>query len=132
MMLSATKKKYLLAIYELCKDNGEVRSKDIAENLDVKRSTVSKILKELSENGLINKESYSSVHLTNYGIKISNKLFTEYLLLYHYYMNEYNMSNEIARQEAITSVCEFSELGIEIITDYIIKNNVKKQNSVQY
>ena len=54
-MLSATKKRYLFAIYELGQNGKAVRCKDVASSLKIKPPSVSKMLNALSEDGLIEK-----------------------------------------------------------------------------
>ena len=55
-MLSAAKKRYLFAIYELGQTGKPIRSKDIASSLKLKPPSVSKMLNALSEDDLIEKE----------------------------------------------------------------------------
>ena len=74
-MISSSKKRYLFAIYELASDGKEVRCKDIAVSLKVKRPSVSKMLHFLAEDGLIDKEHYGTVHFTDLGICFGNQLF---------------------------------------------------------
>lgn len=129
-MLESTIKKYLITVYELSLRNNKVCSKNIAESLNVEKSTVSKILKLLSSAELIDKENYSNVNLTKNGMNLANKYFTQYQLLYCYYMNKYNMSEDIAKHDAIVSICKFSDRGIEAIINYILNNNTVKQNNI--
>lgn len=121
-MLSSTKKRYMLAIYQLGSDGREVRSKDIANAINVKRPTVSKILKTLADDNLIEKEDYSTILFTENGTRIANKIFTQYLLFYHYYINELNMESETAKYNAVVSVCGFSDEGITAFTEHILKS----------
>ena len=46
-MLSAAKKRYLFAIYELGQTGKPIRSKDIASSLKLKPPSVSKMLNEM-------------------------------------------------------------------------------------
>ena len=64
-MLSAAKKRYLFAIYELGQTGKPIRSKDIASSLKLKPPSVSKMLNALSEDDLIEKEFYGTVTFTH-------------------------------------------------------------------
>ena len=66
-MLSAAKKRYLFAIYELGQTGKPIRSKDIASSLKLKPPSVSKMLNALSEDDLIEKEFYGTVTFTQSG-----------------------------------------------------------------
>ena len=108
-MISSSKKRYLFAIYELASDGKEVRCKDIAVSLKVKRPSVSKMLHFLAEDGLIDKEHYGTVHFTDLGICVGNQLYTNYLLLYALFHENLQVSRENARRDAIVCLCELSE-----------------------
>ena len=78
---------YLEVIYELLKEKGYVKSKDISRILNVKASTVTIMLKALAEKKLINYEKYGGITLTEEGIKKAeeisrkHKIIIDFLLL---------------------------------------------------
>ncbi len=78
---------YLEVIYELLKEKGYVKSKDISKILNVKASTVTIMLKTLAEKKLINYEKYGGITLTEEGIKKAeeiskkHKIIIDFLLL---------------------------------------------------
>ena len=74
-MLSAAKKRYLFAIYELGQTGKPIRSKDIASSLKLKPPSVSKMLNALSEDDLIEKEFYGTVTFTQSGAAMANQLY---------------------------------------------------------
>ncbi len=57
----------LLAVYALSETYEKIASKDVAHLLGVKRPTVHRSLTVLQEKGLVQKELYSDVHLTEQG-----------------------------------------------------------------
>ncbi len=65
--LSASLEDYLEAIYNLQADGEQARSKDIAENLDVSRASVTGALRLLKQKQLVNYQPYDAVTLTNAG-----------------------------------------------------------------
>jgi DtxR family Mn-dependent transcriptional regulator len=78
---------YLEVIYELLKEKGYVKSKDISRVLNVKASTVTIMLKTLAEKKLINYEKYGGITLTEEGVKKAeeiskkHKIIIDFLLL---------------------------------------------------
>ena len=65
--LSASLEDYLEAIFHLSAQSKVARSKDIAELLEVSRSSVTGALKTLSEKGLVNYKPYGFITLTDIG-----------------------------------------------------------------
>lgn len=56
MKLTAAQIRYLLAIYRLSK-NGDVRSSDVAEHLDVSRPSTHRMIDQLQKMNLVYKEA---------------------------------------------------------------------------
>jgi len=69
--LSASLENYLEVIYLLIEKNKVARSKDIADKLEINRSSVTGGLQALRSRGLINYEPYEFVTLTEEGQKIA-------------------------------------------------------------
>ena len=72
--LSESLEDYLETILELQTLNTVARSKDIAEKLDIKRGSVTGMLKKLAAQDLINYEPYGYVTLTPEGEKIAKEI----------------------------------------------------------
>lgn len=72
--LSESLEDYLETILELQTINTVARSKDIAEKLDIKRGSVTGMLKKLATQELINYEPYGYVTLTSKGEKIAREI----------------------------------------------------------
>jgi DtxR family transcriptional regulator, Mn-dependent transcriptional regulator len=72
--LSESLEDYLETILELQTRNTVARSKDIAAKLDIKRGSVTGMLKKLAAQNLINYEPYGYVTLTPEGKKIAKKI----------------------------------------------------------
>ena len=73
-VLSESLEDYLETILELQTLNTVARSKDIAEKLNIKRGSVTGMLKKLAAQDLINYEPYGYVTLTPEGEKIAKKI----------------------------------------------------------
>ncbi len=74
---------YLEAIYVLAA-SGEVKSSDVAAMLCVSRPAVNKAMGELVERGLINKESYGKITLTNEGRSEAARIYERHNLLHDF------------------------------------------------
>lgn len=108
-MLSSGKKRYLFIIHELGQNGNAVHSKDIASSLSVKQPSVSKMLNSLAEDGLIEKEYYGAATFTPEGARLSNKLYTDYLLLFSFFRNQLGLSEQDSRHDAIVCLCDLSD-----------------------
>ena len=118
-MLSSSKKRYLFMIYELGCEGREVHCKDIAASLKVKRPSVSKMLNFLSEDGLVDREYYGTVHFTDEGARMANQLYTNYLILCTFFFDQLDVSAENARRDAIFLLCDLSDESMEKISQVV-------------
>ena len=81
-MLSAVMEDYIKAIYMIENDTGErVGTSELAEYLDVTSPTVSSMIKKLEERGLINREEYRGVTLTEEGEIVALEILRHHRLL---------------------------------------------------
>lgn len=74
MELNDTHIRYLLTIYRLSQNNQAVLSKDIAHCLSVQRPSVAQMLTVLMDKGLVLKERYGKVSLTDRGYFTARQL----------------------------------------------------------
>ncbi|MEA4816412.1 MAG: MarR family transcriptional regulator [Lachnospiraceae bacterium] len=72
MELTPSQIRYLLAVYMLNK-NGVVRSVDIAKKLHVTRPSAHRMITQMSGMGLLEKERYSSVKITESGSHLAKQ-----------------------------------------------------------
>jgi len=77
--LSESLEDYLETIVELQRTKTVARSKDIAEKMDIKRGSVTGMLKKLAENKLINYEPYG--YVTPEGKKIALEIERRHIFL---------------------------------------------------
>jgi DtxR family Mn-dependent transcriptional regulator len=81
-MLSAVMEDYIKAIYAIENDTGErVGTSELAEYLDVTSPTVSSMIKKLEERGLIDREEYRGVTLTEEGEIVALEILRHHRLL---------------------------------------------------
>ena len=67
MALTSSMEDYLEAVFILQKQNGYVRCVDVAEQLRVKKPSVSRAVKELSKMAYLIKEDHSKITLKHKG-----------------------------------------------------------------
>ena len=74
MKLYASGEDYLKTIYTLFKENGTVRSLDVAERMGVSKPSVSHAVKLLREGGFLIMNDDYTLHLTDLGREVAEKL----------------------------------------------------------
>ncbi|WP_255195542.1 metal-dependent transcriptional regulator [Halorarius litoreus] len=81
-MLSAVMEDYIKAIYSIENETGErVSTSEIADYLDVTPPTVSSMIKKLEERGLVDREEYRGVTLTDEGEVVALEILRHHRLL---------------------------------------------------
>lgn len=75
MKLYASGEDYLKTIYTLFKENGAVRSLDVAERMGVSKPSVSHAVKLLREGGFLVMNDDYTLHLTDLGREVAEKLY---------------------------------------------------------
>ncbi len=99
MVLHESAENYLETIYMLKKQNGSVRSIDIAHELGFSKPSVSIAMKNLRENGYITTDSHGSIELTDLGLDIAEKMFERHTLLTNWLI-ALGVSPEVAAEDA--------------------------------
>lgn len=72
---------YLEMIYRICRDESYVRMNQLANNLNVRPSSSTKIVQKLSSIGLANYEKYGLISLTEKGEKVGEFLYHRHIVL---------------------------------------------------
>lgn len=74
MELTPAHLRYLLAIYEVSQTHLDICSRSIAEKLNVTKPSVVRIMNLLMERGMIVKEHYGKIYLTDRGIFVAREV----------------------------------------------------------
>lgn len=98
--LSASSEDYLEAIYNLACRNKVARCKEIAENLNVSRASVTGALKFLSAKGLVVYEPYSYIVLTEKGSKEAQSVVRRHNVIESFFINVLGVDRQDAKQAA--------------------------------
>ncbi|MGV8074195.1 MAG: metal-dependent transcriptional regulator [Syntrophobacteraceae bacterium] len=98
--LSASLEDYLEVIFHLEQFNRVARAKDIAEQMNVQRASVTGALKALAFRGLINYSPYSYITLTNEGRSIARDVIHRHETLKRFFNNTLQLDSEQAEANA--------------------------------
>ena len=79
MALTSAMEDYLEAILMIKQQHGYVRCVDVAEQLDVKKPSVSRAVKELSKSGHLVKNADGTLSLTELGLQIAEQIYEKHL-----------------------------------------------------
>jgi DtxR family transcriptional regulator, Mn-dependent transcriptional regulator len=121
-MLSKKVEDYLEAIYVIIKRKGYARTTDIADNLEVKPSTVTEMLRRLDSKGYIKYRKYEGAVLTDEGYKIGEAVKGRHDALMSI-LKFLQIPNEIADKDAC-----LMEHGLDPVTVIQIKKFVEFVN----
>lgn len=110
--LSASLEDYLEAIFNLAGESDVARSKDIAEALNVSKSSVTGALRLLKKKGLANYRPYDYVTLTEAGRRAAAEVVRKHNILKAFFIDVLGIDSDIAQQAACRAE---HTLGQEVI-----------------
>lgn len=111
-MLSITKEDYLRTFYILEEKKGEVKSVDVAHYLNVSKPSVSGMVKELGEEGLVKYERYSPLKLTRKGKDLARNLTSKHRLIELFLRDILKVDSKNIHEEAHRLEHAFSDESI--------------------
>lgn len=118
-----SKENYLETILILQNRHGEVRSVDIAAEMDFSKPSVSVAMKNLRAEGCINVDENGRITLTDEGREIAERVYERHLLF-----TEWLMSMGISEKTAAEDACRMehclSEESFAAIKSYIKKHGL--------
>jgi DtxR family Mn-dependent transcriptional regulator len=91
---------YLEAIFNLCRVDRAARSRDIAENLNVHKSTVTAALKSLGHLRLVNYSPYEAVTLTMEGRRLAEDVIRRHQALRDFFIDILKVEAGMAEKAA--------------------------------
>lgn len=98
--LSASLEDYLEVIFHLEESNRVARAKDIADQMNVQRASVTGALKALAARGLINYSPYSTITLTSEGRDIAQEIIRKHNILKEFFVTALRLSSGEAEANA--------------------------------
>lgn len=112
---------YLETIYLLEKEHGHAHCVYIAEALGVSKASVSKAMKQLKSQDLVQKEIYGSITLTKKGRKISEKIYYKHKLIADFLQHSLGLTEVEASKNACKMEHIVSDSMLRAIEDYFEK-----------
>lgn len=119
--LSESLEDYLETILELQTTKTVARSKDIADRMDIKRGSVTGMLKKLSDSRLINYEPYGYVTLTPEGKKIALGIEQRHIFLKDFFHRILGVDEDIAERTGCRMEHAMDKETYQKFRDFIAK-----------
>ena len=118
-VLSASLEDYLEVIFHLEESNRVARAKDIADQMNVQRASVTGALKALAGRGLINYSPYSFITLTPSGRDIAREVIRRHKVLKNFFVNTLQLSPEDAEANACRIEHAIDPAAIERLVRFV-------------
>ncbi len=120
-MISKSNEEYLKAMYVLNRQIGIIRVTDIASKLNVSKASVNKAIKVLSENGMINYETYKNIELTKEGEELAKKLLEAYDIGVLFFRDVLGLNEEEANKNAENIKSVITDEAFNSLAKYVHK-----------
>lgn len=120
MVIHKSAEDYLETMLILHQRHGYIRSIDIAEELGVKKPSVTYITKRLRENGYITMDDNSLITLTNTGLEIAERIYERHITLIDCLMR-LGVSEKAAREDACKLEHDLSDETFNAICKFVRK-----------
>jgi DtxR family Mn-dependent transcriptional regulator len=117
--LSASLEDYLEVIFHLERSNRVARAKDIADQMNVQRASVTGALKALAGRGLINYSPYSFITLTPAGREIAHDVIHRHEALKEFFINTLQLGPEDAEANACRIEHAIDPMAIERLVHFL-------------
>ena len=121
MKIHESAENYIETIYMLKRRQGEVRSIDIANELDFSKPSVSVAMKNLRENGFIEVDGAGFISLTGAGLEIAERMYERHTLLTAF-LTSLGVTPEVASEDACRIEHVISGESFDAIKDFTVKN----------
>lgn len=118
--LTPSNEDYLEAILILEKQGEKIKSVEVAKMLKVSRPGVNKAMNVLKDNGLIEKDAYSDINLTDKGRMAAEKVYARHQLIYRF-LRLLGVSKEVAETDCCKIEHTLSEETVNRIKDFCNK-----------
>ncbi len=115
--ISSSSEDYLEAIYLICREQGEARSKDIMQHLNVSGPSVTEALQLLSKKGLVNYYPYEAITLTAEGEEVAVDVLHRHETLRDFFVEVLGIDEKLADDGA----CKMEHAASREIIDRIVK-----------
>lgn len=118
---------YLEIVYILENSHGHAHGVDIAKRLNVSKPSVTKAIKYLKTQGLVDTQKYGTITLTEKGRELSENIYSKHQLIKLFLEHSLKLSPEQASIDACKIEHVLSNEMVEAINNYLKKNNIDKK-----
>ncbi len=118
MAVSEAIENYLETIYILSKEKSEIHAVDICAYLSYSRPTVSIVLRQMREQGLVTVSEANHIYLTDEGARIARHMYERHELLTRLFMS-YGVSRETALRDACKIEHDLSDETFEALKRHV-------------
>lgn len=101
--------RYLLALYEIGRQKENIRSVDVAKRLCVSRASVHNMMRMLAEEGLVTKDHYGDIVLTEAGQAEAERRYEQYRCVSEMFVRWLGLHLEDAQSEAVSFLAAQTE-----------------------
>jgi len=119
MSRNESREMYLLTVYKLEQQKGAARSVDVARKLGVSKPSVTKAMGALVQQGLVTRERYGPVRLTEEGERQAKQVFDKHELIRKFIVSSLDMSPKQAEKDACRIEHVISRSMVSAIESYL-------------
>jgi len=125
--LSSSYEDYIEAIYDLHeKSGGEVRSVDVANELNFTKASVARALKKLREWGYVDQQRYGEIRLTKKGLEYGKSVLWRHRVLRGFLIDVLGVDKTTANDEACEIEHTISEDTMQKWADWYERQDTKQ------
>ncbi len=121
MHLKESGEMYLETILILKREQGEVRSLDVAEYRNFSKPSVSRAVKLLRDGGYITVDEAGYLHLTDIGHEVAEKIYDRHNVLERF-LKALGVDEETASKDACKMEHDISDTSLEAIKNFLEKS----------
>ncbi|MBE8540117.1 iron dependent repressor, metal binding and dimerization domain protein [Geoglobus acetivorans] len=108
---------YLETIYDIQKSGRVAKTKEIAERLNIKPSSVTEMLNKLSEMGYVDYQPYKGATLTRKGLDVAERIKKNYMVFKKFFTDFFGLDDETAHGLS----CTLEHIASEDVIDRICR-----------
>lgn len=112
---------YLETIYKLKTEKGEIRSIDVAQEMNFSKPSVSRAMGLLKKSGHITINDSGHINFTEAGLAHAKQIFTRHNILMEFLINCLGVAEEVAKEEACRIEHVISDDTVTKIKDFTAK-----------
>jgi Mn-dependent DtxR family transcriptional regulator len=105
--LTVSQIRYLVAIYN--NNTSEISLSEIAASLGVTKASAYKMVATMDRIGLVEKEIYGGITLTEKGRKIAGEIKEDYIKIVHFFVDDLKLDPDTANEDALNFISCMSE-----------------------